>query len=207
MAESSYSLKLVEIDRLNLRGAVEAHLEAFKDRPSGKLGRRYGERFLLWFADYPQGLALAVTEGDTVHGYVVGAPVGYQRKLNRDLFFTVLGATILKPWLLFTAGYVRIVYNKLKSMLGMKVIQDEPADYPQPVISLVGIGVSASSRGKGVGRMLMDEFERRSREMGMKTMRLSVHRDNTAANKLYRKSGWNMHDTGRRVVYYFKIIR
>ena len=75
-----------------------------------------------------------------------------------------------------------------------------------PIISLVGIGVRASARGKKIGSMLMNKFEEMSIRMNMKTMRLSVFNSNIEAKRLYEKSGWRLHATDREIIYYFKSI-
>ena len=55
---------------------------------------------------------------------------------------------------------------------------------------LYSVAVSAAARGKGIGRLLLEQLERQSSQRGRLYMRLEVARDNTAAIRLYRHMGY-----------------
>jgi GNAT superfamily N-acetyltransferase len=55
---------------------------------------------------------------------------------------------------------------------------------------LAFMGVEPSSRGKGIGRALLNRFIDKSREKGAKKIRLNTHPDLIAAISLYENTGF-----------------
>jgi ribosomal protein S18 acetylase RimI-like enzyme len=188
---------------------VDVHLEAFKGYMNASIGSAYVRGFLWWFSRRSDGIALAaVVDGESV-GYVVGAPVGYERAMSRDLFWVVARSLTLRPWLLFQRRIVnRLSQRAYKLLRGDRIPSGSVPDLPEPVMSLVGIGVSAAGRGTGVGGALMREFESRCLNARMRSMRLSVYSTNTAARKLYERAGWSLFvpEGGGDAVYYYRIL-
>ncbi len=65
---------------------------------------------------------------------------------------------------------------------------------------LVTVAVEPAARRQGQGRALLAAFDARARTLGAETAFLEVAEDNTAAQGLYRATGWV--ETGRRKGYY-----
>jgi [ribosomal protein S18]-alanine N-acetyltransferase len=65
---------------------------------------------------------------------------------------------------------------------------------------ILTIAVEAASRGKGVGRALLDENLRQAANKGARAVFLEVDRDNAAAVALYRRLGFV--NVGERLGYY-----
>ncbi|MGH8171614.1 MAG: ribosomal protein S18-alanine N-acetyltransferase [Rhodanobacteraceae bacterium] len=65
---------------------------------------------------------------------------------------------------------------------------------------LYSIAVSASARGLGVGKRLLEAAERMAGERGRDLMRLEVRNENAAARSLYEQQGYR--HFGRRKRYY-----
>ncbi len=65
---------------------------------------------------------------------------------------------------------------------------------------LVTVAVDPGARRQGQGRALLAAFEARARTLDAETAFLEVADDNTAAQGLYRTTGWV--ETGRRKGYY-----
>jgi GNAT superfamily N-acetyltransferase len=55
--------------------------------------------------------------------------------------------------------------------------------------------VDASSRGKGAGKVLLETAVRLAREQGANTLNLTSNPSRVAANRLYRKAGFEQRDT------------
>ncbi len=197
-----------EIDEPTVAAVVDVHMEAFRGYMNASIGREYVRRFLLWFARGPGTIAIAAADGGRVAGYTVGAPVGYDREMNRDLFWTVMRAIAVHPGLLFQKRFLARLTQRARRLFGRSRGETEAPPLPEPVMSLVGIGVSEAARGRGVGRTLLREFESRSRAARMKSMRLSVYADNSAACALYERAGWTLFAPapGSRAVYYYRIL-
>lgn len=172
--------------------AVKVHLEAFRGYANTKLGRRYVKQFLLWFSRCKGGIALVAVDGGEVLGYVVGAPAGYGSALNRELFPLVAAQALLRPWLVVDRRFVRAAWAKLKSVFSGRpsAVRQPPPVPPEQTMSLVGIGTRSAHRGRGVGTLLISDFERLAREKGMRMLRLTVYADNAAARRAYERSGW-----------------
>ena len=70
-------------------------------------------------------------------------------------------------------GYVLTLYNRATS-----------------VARLYSIAIHREARGKGLGKILVDEAEKVARERGSAYMRLEIRRDNTASLKLFEGLGY-----------------
>jgi ribosomal protein S18 acetylase RimI-like enzyme len=57
-------------------------------------------------------------------------------------------------------------------------------------MSLIAIGVAPSARGKKVGLCLLRAFEDKAREMGIRSLQLTVYSKNLVARKLYETHEW-----------------
>jgi len=193
--EHSDQIEIVPISGELLEQAAEVHLEAFHDRASGRLGRRYAVAFIRWFADRPDTVALAALVDGKVGGYLVGAPLGYQRDINRDLFWTVFVSTLVRPRIWFSFNFIRIVLGRLQVMIGSKQQSTLP-ELPRPTFCEVGIGVSTRARGRGVGVQMLKAFEAEGRRRGMKSIISSVYRENTAGRALFEKGGYSAMEKG-----------
>lgn len=76
-----------------------------------------------------------------------------------------------------------------------------PVDRPTRAHSgVLGIGVVAGFRGKGIGPALMRAALERARGAGLTRIELSVREDNRAAAKLYEKFGFVAEGTQRKAI-------
>jgi GNAT superfamily N-acetyltransferase len=79
--------------------------------------------------------------------------------------------------------------------LGIKKIVNNKSDNKNPLEfktsrGLVVIGVDPKYHGKGVGSLLLQEFERLAKLDGVQKITLSVKPENLKAIKSYTKNGW-----------------
>lgn len=183
------------------------HFEAFTGYMNVRLGVSYVRKFIAWFIRHNDALALVATEKGRPIGYVLAAPRGYQKLLNRDLLLTAVLALGSRPWLFFSWGLWKIINAKLINMLVPSSGVIDSVTLPSPVMSLVAIGVSPLARGKSVGSFLLRDFEAKARALGIRALQLSVYSDNQAARHLYEKCGWQLCHTSKepvRVLRYFR---
>jgi len=74
---------------------TQVHLDAYAGNMNTRIGSGYVRAFLNWFCQAERSIALAATDGTgNVIGYVVGAPLGYQSLMNRDLLW-IAGAGMI----------------------------------------------------------------------------------------------------------------
>ncbi|WP_423130385.1 GNAT family N-acetyltransferase [Gaoshiqia sp. Z1-71] len=69
-----------------------------------------------------------------------------------------------------------------------------------PAMRIYSLAVSPRFRGKGLGRKLIDEAEKRARSAGFSFLRLEVSEMNDAAVQLYLQTGFDV--VGERPAYY-----
>jgi ribosomal protein S18 acetylase RimI-like enzyme len=190
---------------------VEIHLDAFKGSMGARLGSTYIKAFLNWLQRVEGAIALvARDEHGKAVGYVIGAPLGYDRFFKKQLFWIAACAIMAKPWLLVSRHFRAIATARIRSFLGRP--STDPVDVPtlpEPAMSLVGIAVAPSAQGKKIGLQLVREFETKARERGFRSLRLSVYPDNKSARRLYEKCDWQPVYSQARItgaMYYLRLL-
>ena len=185
------------------------HLEAFAGYMNTRLGIAYLTAFISWFCNAEQRIALVATDRNgKLMGYAIGAPLGYEKFMNRDLFMVAASGMIRKPWLFLNPQIRRRVMARLRVILGFSLPGPQPK-LPEPTMSLVAIGVSPVVRGKKVGHRLLQAFEARAYQLQMKSLRLSVYADNVIAQRLYKSCGWQLFTPSmgeKDVIFYFRVL-
>jgi len=190
---------VTSLDLAHIPAAVRLHCEVFAESPSGRLGPHYVGALFRWFVNYDGAIVLAAEDatGNLV-GYAFGAPAAYGATLRNDLRMTVAGALVRRPWALLDrvvlatmAGYLRQLWRRTRRS-GVDVVGQASPEAPLPsrVWSLVAIAVSPSHRRSSIGRLLLSEFEQRSRRSGASQLRLTVTLDNSSARRFYDRAGW-----------------
>lgn len=70
-------------------------------------------------------------------------------------------------------------------------------DHGGEVSDVMTVAVAPAARGRGLGRLLLDELERRASARGAAHVMLEVRADNDAATGLYRSAGYAVLSTRR----------
>jgi ribosomal protein S18 acetylase RimI-like enzyme len=204
------NIRISPITEDALPNVADIHREAFAGYMSSRIGKDYVIAVLRWFILQEDTIALmSLSENDGLCGYVVGAPLGYEKRMNKEVFGVAAKGMITHPWLLFDKQIRRTVVRKVKLLLGQSIPAQQVPDLPEPIISLVGIGTTVKMRGRGAGKMLMSAFEEESRKKKIASMRLSVYPNNITARKLYEKFGWQPFiepSTEGIAMYYSKVL-
>ena len=71
-------------------------------------------------------------------------------------------------------------------------------DHGGDVADVMTVGVAPRAQGRGLGRLLVDELERRARARGTASVLLEVRADNGAGRALYEASGYAVLATRQR---------
>lgn len=183
---------------------VAVHRKAFAGYMNTKLGRAYLCAFFDWFRKDESAIALVALVDGKVGGYAVGAPYGYQDRMSRDLFGSALTATLIRPWNFFDSRFRARIRKRLEGLISQVPAEDGEPIPPRPFAELVAIGVSPDLRGKHISDMLMESFESEARLQGMKSLRLTVYKDNAPARRFYERCGWLAWPTpGGEFIYYY----
>jgi ribosomal protein S18 acetylase RimI-like enzyme len=206
---ASGGVAILELTRAVVPLVVDIHLEAFDGYMNASLGRGYARAFLSWFCEAQDGISLIARLDGEIVGYVVGAPVGYNARLTRDLAWVVIRALGWRPWLALRKDIRRALGGRLrmlKSVGGPALDGNSMGETVGRTVSLVGIGVADAARGHGAGGALLRAFESEARTRNMEAMRLTVYRDNSVACRVYERAGWQSSDDGGDTLRYSKPI-
>ena len=194
------------ISELMVPDVVNLHFEAFSGFMNTRIGRRYVYAFINWFRCREDAITLVALVDGVVVGYTVGAPLGYQQQLNRDLLSVAAQGMITHPWVFFDLRFLRKLGDRLQGFLGDTTPARQLPELPLPTMSLVGIGVSTKWRGLRIGERLIGAFEADARAQRMRSLRLSVQTNNPSARKLYERCGWSPYfRPGKDEMYYFLV--
>ena len=187
----------------DLSQLVPLHLAAFAGSLGVSLGRRYVHDFLRWFIARDDAIKLGCADEDgRLIGYVFGAPQGYTTDLNRHMSWRVALAVVTHPWLVARRAFLSALPNWVRALRGKTHV----TLYPVGAFLLVGIGVDPACRGRGIGRVLIREFEAQVRAGGYTTVFLAVRADNVAARRLYEASSWEPASAATQVMIYRRCL-
>jgi ribosomal protein S18 acetylase RimI-like enzyme len=191
-----------------VRAAATVHLAALADSRSALMGERYVGSFVDWFRQPEHGgIALAAIDNRRdVVGYAIGAPLGYPRALSRHLFWTSAAATLTRPWLIFKPQFRNGIADRVRLVLTGAIPARTDLTLPPPTMTLAAMAVVRAFRRKKIGLRLLEDFEKRAAEMGMRSLRLSTRSDNVAARRLYEGSGWRLLSDSGELVYYCRTL-
>jgi len=209
-ANSSKDITIIDITKKEVVQAVaKVQVEAFTEYLNVRFGMRYITSFINWFAQAKQAIALAAVDGQQhVIGYVIGVPSEHGQALHHDLFWVLVRSMILRPWLLFDARLWQAVRFRFRGRMRPQEASDQ-LGLPKPTMALVAIGVTSSYRRQGVAVRLMQAFDKKARSLKMRSIILSVNKDNTLARQFYEKRGWQsrMDSLGERgSLRYFRLV-
>ncbi len=186
------------------------HFGAFKGAMNTRLGKIYVRRFLQWFLQREECIALVAilkTEGnERIAGYVIGAPLGYGKVMNRDLFWVAAWNIVIRPWLLLSNQFRSTIKARFVAFFTSPHNQVAEIDLPTPAISLVGLAVMPDQQGQSIGKELLLAFEKQARDLRIRSLRLSVYPENSAARHVYEKCAWvsceSSVEPGKAMTYY-----
>lgn len=177
-------LTLEDLDQL-----APLHLQAFAGTLGARLGHAYAKAMLTWFVTYEQGTCLAARDvrGRLV-GYVLGAPCGYTAALRKAVRASAMIGLVMNPLLVLRPAFVR----KVGQTLGLGPTTGADVARAAGDYQLVAIGVSAASRGQGIGLALLRAFASRAFARGARRLALDVYAHNASAIRAYEAAGWQV---------------
>jgi ribosomal protein S18 acetylase RimI-like enzyme len=177
-------------------------MQCFSNSFATKLGQAYVAKTLEWFLVQEQRFLYHVTDGEKIVGYCGGfVPRGYgdgsSSGMLQHAFKEAVVGVLKKPWLLFHAELrplYPLIFRNIKARIFKtkpKPTQEQLAVYKKRA-GLVVIGVLPESRGTGVIKLLMEEFDRKAIGLHTYDTALSVKKENLRAIGAYQKFGWEI---------------
>lgn len=187
----------------DLNRIAECHKSAFPHSLSSKMGNLFMKKMLSWYIVDQRGVLFHVSENNKIIGYCGGIIIkkaglpGAATSITQFCFKTFIFSFFLRPWLIFHSENVkRISFIKRNLFLKMGLVKNKNnnSQFPlipfQPSWGLVVIGVDSKFHGKGIGSVLLMEFERLAKLDKVQKISLSVKSTNIQAIKAYEKNGW-----------------
>jgi len=194
-------IKENDIDEL-----VELHIDSFKESLNILAGKKYLSEVFRWFIK-TNNIAILAYEKDIITGYLIGAPIGYEKSMNRALWKYGLIGLLKHPSRILNIKLLINILKRVKSIIGLSGMKTQPLVKEKGIgISLVGIAVAEKNKGRGTAAELVFEFEKASKELKADFVRLSVLKENKRAQTFYSKSGWTKHESANGI-YYFKELK
>lgn len=194
MIEQSRKGKVVirRMERGDLRAVLRTHTEAFPRTRGTRLGYPFLRSMYLWFIKRHPGLALVAEVEGSVQGFAAGAVGGYGRALFRNSFPQIVWGLLSHPGLVVPPPTYRLASSYLAGLLPGRLEKSNVStrDVRRETASLASIAVVPSCQGMGLGKRLLDAWEKEVMAGGWIHMSLSVESVNAPARALYQKSGW-----------------
>lgn len=211
--ESQSCLRICKMTIDMVREVSDLHMNAFKGSMNTRLGNVYLQRFFDWFVRLEHGISLVgilkTAETEQIVGYVVGAPLDYGKALNRDLFWVAAWNTVIRPWLFLNRQFRENVSARIGSFGKTSKVPSFQVELPAPAMSLVGLAILPSFQGKGFGKKMLRAFEDQAGTLQVRSLRLSVFPENSAARCAYEKCGWLPYESvpnSGKAMHYYKIL-
>lgn len=186
----------------DLRKIAVCHQLSFPDSLSSKMGIPYLTKMIEWYISDDKKFLFHVEEAGRCIGYCGGMindgtqATGSASGMIQYSFNDAVKAILLRPWLLFhkelIEKYGLVMKNVKRKFVKKKSVAQASSvkKKSETLTGLVVIGVLPEFQGKGYGSMLLKEFEKRTIELNINKMALTVRNDNHQAIKSYEKNGW-----------------
>lgn len=188
----------------DLHAIAGCHARAFPDALAVKHGLSFTKRMLEWYIVSERGVLFHIECDGEVVGYCGAIRVhspglpGAFTSISQYAFRHFVLSYLRRPWLFFHRENMKklpAIWRNIKLRLGLGTKVSQPVAAREsfsPNWGLVVIGVAPAFHGHGYGWKLLQEFERRAADDGVKRVVLSVKADNTAAIASYKRNGWNV---------------
>ncbi|MCS7053605.1 MAG: GNAT family N-acetyltransferase [Ignavibacterium sp.] len=212
----SYSnLKSEYLDSL-----VKIHRETFKDHFNSRLGNFYTREYLKWLNnknEFDSFILCAVDEEEKrVIGYICGARLGFQTKMNRDLLFPTVISFLTKPYLFFDKRFFLFLAPKFRTLIGKdeyKQIKNYESNLKQPIYSVISFGIDSNYKsGMNLGFLILEDLykkffeELKKRNVG--TVRATIRKNNNNIIKYYQMKKWTLSpiEGDSQTIFFYKEI-
>lgn len=185
-----------------LNSLIRIHRETFKDHYNSRLGNLYTKEYLKWLNtknEYESFIICAFDEDEKkVIGYICGAKLGFQTKMNRDLLIPTLVSFITKPWLILDKRFFLFLAPKFRTLLGKeeyKEIKNYESKLKQPIYSVISFGIDSSFKGgMNLGFFILEDLYKKFFEELKKknagSVRATIRKDNENIIKYYSAKKW-----------------
>lgn len=204
----------------DLKQIALCHRSAFPKSFSSKLGQKYCEKMFEWYLSTDKAFLFHLIENNNCIGYCGGIindgtlSCGSSSAMTQYSFNQAIKSLLVRPWLLFhkemIKNYAFLLKNisvklGIKKLKKKKIIQEKLKK--DPFVGLVVIGVNSMKHGKGYGRILLEEFEKKVILLKIRKIQLTVKTTNKKAIKSYTRNGWIEFKRTKHAINMKKILK
>lgn len=203
----------------DLKNIVKCHKSAFPYALSSKMGNTFILKMMEWYIESDRGVLFHVeNKNKEIIGYCGGIITkqkglhGAVTSISQYSFNTLLISYLKRPWLIFHPENIKkIPYIRKNIFIKLGLNKPEKKNKNNdfiPFMGLVVIGLRKDNQGKGIGEILLNEFEKRAKIINeVKKISLSVKPQNTNAIKAYSKNGWKIGEQTKMSIQMFKFLK
>lgn len=212
-------MKIVHSTPFDLQKIAVVHQSAFPKHLSSALGKSFIRKTLSWYLENPNnGFLLHLEDGGRVLGYVTAfynngiLKHGSATTIGQFAFKQSIISFIFRPWLVFHPEVSikwKLILKQILLKIGLRKDNNELSLVPvenklSNLCSLLSIGVSQQSQGRGYGSRLIQAFEKEAQiRFQPSVLELSVKSENLQAKAAYMRNGWKVkqESNGNCVMY------
>jgi GNAT superfamily N-acetyltransferase len=170
-----YDIRLVN-NEIYINRLADLHLSAFRKLLSGRIGKRYLRCYYRRIIE--GGFVYACFEGDRIAGFVSGI-VNEKRLYNIKYYFCAI------------LGIITHIYS-IRMILGLyrhvlRIIKVTDVKIKSELLSIV---VDEKSRGKGIGKALVERFNDFMVEKKVSRYKVFTDMEYSTGHRLYEKLGY-----------------
>lgn len=211
-------MKCITTKSKDLINIVKCHKSAFPNALSSQMGTPFILKMMEWYVTSKRGVLFHIeNKNNEIIGYCGGIITkqkglhGAVTSISQYSFNTFLLSFIIRPWLIFHPEIfkkITIIKKNILLRFGLyKSVKTINKEEFIPFVGLVIIGLKKENQGKGIGAILLNEFEKRAKkDYEIKRISLSVKLQNTNAIKAYSKNGWEIANQTKTSIQMHKLI-
>jgi len=190
----------------DIKQVIQLHTDSFGESLNLLAGDDYLAAVFRWFIE-SDNIAIVSTIDSHIAGYIIGAPIGYEKQLNRKVWPVAFLGLLRHPLHFLNKKLLLNILSRVEAIFGVKTTSDQPlVKELGKGVSLVGIAVAPEFKGKGVAEELEKAFGAAAEKYNPDFLRLSVLKTNKRAQKFYSRMGWSSYEV-KDAYYFFKKIR
>ena len=209
-------MKCITTRPKDLINIVACHKSAFPDALSSQMGNAFILKMMEWYIKSDRGVLFHLeNENNEIIGYCGGIITkqkglhGAVTSISQYSFNTFILSFLTRPWLIFHPENIKKIPTIKKNIL-LKFGFKKPTETLNknefiPFMGLIVIGLKKENQGKGIGSILLNEFEKRAMNNNdIEKIILSVKPENINATKAYIKNGWKIGKQSDSSIQMFK---
>jgi ribosomal protein S18 acetylase RimI-like enzyme len=192
----------------DLNEIAKLHIESYENHFLPKLGPKLLSNYYKEFTD-DSNFLVSIDDNNKINRVLLGTSAS---AIGRNKFIKInkIRLTLQLLWLCLKLDkdtWIRVSrfiwsFLPIKNTKATKITDSNKLSLK--VLNILSICVSPDSKGKGVSKALVEEFEERLNKLGYTGYKLTVHKTNSRANRFYKKIGMRIYKESDTAYGYIK---